>query len=241
MSAPQRPLAGTVALVAGGAGGVGEGIVRGLLDAGADVVVPSRDPDRLDALAERLGRPPALHGVRGDVGDPDGAAAVRDEVRERYGRLDAVVASVGGWWQGADVVDAELDVWERLWRNNVRTHVVIARTFVPLLRERPAASYLVVNGDAAESPVAGAGPTASAAAAQLMAARTLAAELAETSVRVNVLLLGPVATRHRAEAPADWLTADEVGRFAAHLAGPGGAMVSGSVIRLPRRPPPSQQ
>jgi uncharacterized protein YbjT (DUF2867 family) len=56
-------LDGTTALVAGGAGEVGEGIVRAFLAGGARVVVPSRSAAKLDALRDRLGRPVMLKDV----------------------------------------------------------------------------------------------------------------------------------------------------------------------------------
>lgn len=231
------PLTGRVALVAGGAGAVGEGVVAGLLAAGADVVVPSRDPARLDALAARLEESSGLSTVVGDLGDPTGVAELRDRVLAEHGRLDAVVAALGRWWQGGDLVEVEEPVWRRVLDNNLTTHFLLARTFLPVLADRPGASYLFVNGDAAEVPVRGAGLACIAAAGQLMLMRTLAAELAERQVRVNALVLGPVITRSRPTGPPWWITAGEVGAFAAQLASDAGAMVSGTAIHLPGRPP----
>ena len=107
----QRPLEGRLALVAGGAGAVGEGVVRALLAAGARVAVPSRTAERLDALAERLGRPDGLVGLVGDVGDEAGAVAVRDELVVTAGPPDLVVASVGGWRSGPPLSETPVQVW----------------------------------------------------------------------------------------------------------------------------------
>ncbi len=223
-----------VAMVAGGAGAVGEGIVRGFLAAGAHVVVPSRDEARLAALRDRLGQPERLVGLTGDVGTTEGAAEILARVLERYDGVDAVVASLGGWWQGPHLADMDLADWDRVLANNLRAHAVVARAFLPQLRTRPGSSYTILSGDAAEVPAVGSAVVSVAAAGQVMLARALAAE--EPAVRVNALVLGVVATRKRADPRPEWITADEVGAFAAHLASDAGAMVSGSVIRLPGRP-----
>lgn len=235
-------LSGRVALVAGGAGAVGEGIVRGFLRAGATVIVPSRTADRLLTLRDRLaGRPGDRGGrlltVEGDVGTVDGAARVRDRALDESGRLDAVVASVGGWWQGPPLVEVDPETWRRVLDANLTTHFLLARTFLPVLRERAGASYLAITGDAADHPTKGASLVSVAASGLLAMVRSLALELADTPVRVNALYLGPLITRNRPEGPAEWLTADEVGAYAAHLASDEGAMVSGSVVPLLRRPP----
>jgi len=232
------PLSGTVAVIAGGAGAVGEGIVHGFAAAGAQVVVPSRDPARLDDLRSRLGALPNLRTLVGDLGTAEGAADVRNRVLADYGRIDSVVASVGGWWQGADLVDVDAATWARLLANNLTSHFVVAQAFVPVLSERAGSSYLMIIGDAAEVPVRGSAPVSITTAGVLMMARTLAAESAGTPLRVNALVLGPLRTRARPTGRPEWLTADEVGAHAAHLASPGGAMVSGSIVRLLSRPAP---
>lgn len=230
-------LNGRVALVAGGAGAVGEGVVQAFLDAGATVVVPSRAEQRLQALRERLGDPKGLVTIEGDVGSADGATEVRDRALEAAGQLDAVVAAVGGWWQGPHLVDVEPDTWRRVVDDNLTTHYTLARAFLPALRERPGTSYLVIVGDAADHPVKGASLVTVTSAGVLGMFRSLVHENRDAPVRVNALYLGPLITRDRTEGKSEWLTAAEAGSYAAHLASDDAAMVSGSVVPLLGRPP----
>src|SRR5437764_11069977 len=95
-------LEGKVSLVLGGAGFVGEGIVRSFLEEGAFVIVPSRSPDRLQGLRKLLG-PLAnerLVTVPANTGTLQGAEALRDQILQRMKRLDTVVASLGGFREG---------------------------------------------------------------------------------------------------------------------------------------------
>ncbi len=225
-------LAGRVALVAGGAGAIGEGVVRAFLNLGARVVVPSRQAERLASLRERLGHPPGLHGLVSDIANLGGAERLVGSVAENVGPLDAVVAAVGGWWQNSLLVEVDPDEWTRVLDANLTTHFLLARALVPALRDRPGASYQMVIGDTAESPVPGASLSTVTAAGVLGLFRALSAE--EPNVRVNSLYLGPVITRSRPKGPPEWLTADEVGAYSAWLATEAAAEIRGQLLRPPK-------
>jgi len=229
-------LPGKRALVLGGAGEVGEGIVRQMLTQGARVAVPSRSPERLKLLRRRLAAGDHLVTLAADVLDADGWARVRGEVRERLGPPAVVVASLGGWWEGAPLAEVEPRTWERLIASSLHAHFLAARTFLPDLAGRAGSSYTLINGAAALQPVPGSGPVSVSAAAQAMLARVLAAEHAEDPVRINSLLLAtPILTRSRSEGPDEWLSADDVGRYVAYLTSREGAAVRGEQIVFRQR------
>ncbi len=234
-----RRLDGTVALIAGGAGDVGEGIVAAFLRAGATVVVPSRSEEKLarlradrgadtdDRLVTRVAR----------VGEQEDADRLRDEIQGRFGRLDAVVASLGGWWQGAPLVDVPLETWQRVLSDNLTAHFVAARTFLPVVAAR-GGSYTFIAGPAGEQPVPFAGPVSVAVAGQLMLKRVLVEEGRHTgsAARINEPIIGNVITRANAAVRgADGFTAAEVGAVAAQLASTAGAPFAGETLHLPDR------
>ena len=215
-----QPLSGKVALVLGGAGEVGEGIARALLAAGAIVAVASRDNDKLSAIHDRI--PVEWDGqyvpIHGDIGTPDGVMAVRDRVEFVCRRLDAVVASIGKWYQKAPIIFSNLDEWKTALDHNLTLHYLAATTFIPMINKRPGSSYLFINSAAADVPVPNSGLMSISAHAQLMLMRVLASEHRHEPVRVNSLVLGtPIVTRMRPEGDADWLTAEEVGRYVTWL------------------------
>src|SRR5205085_4292843 len=82
-------LDGKISLVLGGAGYVGEGIVRSFLEEGAFVIVPSRSQDRLNGLRKLVGGDERLVTVPANVGSPQGAEAVKTQILSKMGRLDA--------------------------------------------------------------------------------------------------------------------------------------------------------
>ncbi|MEA2719368.1 MAG: hypothetical protein QOJ39_1232 [Candidatus Eremiobacteraeota bacterium] len=211
-------------LVAGGAGGVGEGVVRALLASVPDVrvVVSSRSAERLALLESRLGEYADAHrliAIVGDAGDPRGAEAIREQVRADVGALDIAIPSLGGWWEGGPLLDVDLATWDAVMLEMLDIHFVFARTFVPELKRRPGGWYLAIGGGAAFFPVPNASIVSIAAAAQLMLTRALAAENKSGDVRITELVVnGPVRTRESETiAQPGWITADDVGAVVADL------------------------
>jgi NAD(P)-dependent dehydrogenase (short-subunit alcohol dehydrogenase family) len=239
-------LSGRVVLVAGGAGTVGEWVVRVFLREGARVIVPSRSMERLERLREFVAHESPESQARlltllGDVGTVPGAEALREEIARRgdaIGPLDAVVASLGGSYdERLPLLQAPPEVWQRFQDNNLNAHYACARTFLPALSERAGASYTLLGGLSAVLPIAKYGPVCVNSAAQLMLARVLFEELKGTRVRINQVMCGMVHTRARAAyARPEWITAEEIGELLTFLLSPEGRMVANSVIQLGDRP-----
>ena len=130
-----RPLKGQVALVTGGAGGIGNAICRALAAAGATVVITfNRDQARADALAAEL--PGAGHLVaQAAVEDSSALAALAQRIGEGPGRLDLLVNNAGITrgvpHHDLDALDDELI--DSIFRVNVRGAIACVRAMQPLL------------------------------------------------------------------------------------------------------------
>lgn len=199
-------------LVPGGTGGVGEGVVRAYLEAGADVVVPTRSDARgaeLRAALGPIGSSALLHLPTHDYTSFAGAEALGDEMTARLGGIDDVVAPVGGWWQGGPLSTIGEDDWSAAFTDLATTHMALARAIVPRLSG--AGGYIVIVGQSAEYPVPGSGLVSMQQAAALMMQRVLAAE--EPAKRIHAMILGPVRTRF-VEGDPDWVSSDQVGAAA---------------------------
>ncbi|GAB7032487.1 SDR family oxidoreductase [Streptomyces sp. NPDC021749] len=211
------PLEGQVALVPGGTGNVGEGIVRAFLTAGATVVVPSRSQERLEALAELVGSDLAkrLRGTTAGYGTFSEATELAESVIAEHGRVDHVLPAIGGWWMGKALWQTGEDEWEKYFVETTTSHMAVARAFVPRLHE--AGSFTLITGISAREPYPRAGIVSMHGAALLMMRQALSAELGGQR-RVNDLVLGPVINRSRPAGPPSWLTADQVGEAAVAVA-----------------------
>ncbi|MFE0580998.1 MULTISPECIES: SDR family oxidoreductase [unclassified Streptomyces] len=160
MTTDARPLAGKVALVAGGTRGGGRGIAVELGRAGATVYVTGRsssgagrsDLDRPETIEDTAARITAAGGlgiaVRTDHSRPEEVRALVERIAaEQAGRLDVLVDSV---WGGDPLTDWEHPLWEqdletglRLLRQAVETHLITSRFALPLMVAR--GSGLVVE------------------------------------------------------------------------------------------------
>jgi NADP-dependent 3-hydroxy acid dehydrogenase YdfG len=107
-----KNLEGTVALVTGASSGIGEATAAVLADEGARVALVARRRDRLEALAERLGRDNSLV-IEADVTDPDLAARAVSQAVDQFGRLDTLVNNAGVMLLGP-IVGAPIEEWQRM-------------------------------------------------------------------------------------------------------------------------------
>lgn len=233
---PRAPAArvGTV-VIAGGAGLVGAGLVEAFLRAGHIVIVPSRDPLRLQSLASRLAGAPvgSLRSVVADVSNPQGAQLVADLAQTAGPPVIAAAAALGGWWQPQRLLDMSLPVWNGLLNNLLTSHFVFAKHILPLMLLQGGA-FTFINGLAAEEPHPLSGPISVAAAAQLMLGRAFAKELSQSLVRINEVVLGPILNPQRASpSHPQWLDSTAVGNLVHVLSTRSTAR--GETIRVPHR------
>ncbi|MBT3152793.1 SDR family oxidoreductase [Streptomyces sp. CHD11] len=125
-------LEGRVAVVTGAARGVGELLARKLSARGVKVALVGLEPDALKDVSARL-HSESDHWYA-DVTDHEAMAGVAGEVRERFGRVDIVVANAGVA-TGGPFADSDPESWRRVIEVNLIGSAVTARAFLPLLTE----------------------------------------------------------------------------------------------------------
>lgn len=185
-----KELEGRIALITGGAGGIGGAIARRLLADGACVVLTDIDPA---ALQHAVGELAAAHGadrVRGIQGDVTSEASVRSwfafAARE-YGGLDILVSNAG-IASAAPVDETTLATWQRNVDILATGYFLVAREGYALMkRQARGGSIVFVGSKNALVASAGASAYCTAKAAELHLARCLALEGAEHGIRVNVV------------------------------------------------------
>jgi 7-alpha-hydroxysteroid dehydrogenase len=182
-----------VAIVTGAGRGIGAATAVGLAQAGADVVISARTPEQLEEVAGRIeaaGRRAVV--VPADLSDLDAVAALVDQAREAFGRLDVVINNVGGAMPRA-FMDTSPGRLEQAFHFNVATAHALLRPAVPLMLENDGGS--VVNISSAMGRVSGRGYLAYGTAKGALAHYTrLAAKDLSPRIRVNAIAVGSVAT-----------------------------------------------
>jgi NAD(P)-dependent dehydrogenase (short-subunit alcohol dehydrogenase family) len=179
-------LEGTVAIVTGGAGGLGRAIVTDLAANGVRVAVVDIDPEAADALRSELDTEGLDSVVSvGDARDPAVLEALFVAADERWGRLDTLVNVVGGTFN-APFADTTPKGWDALLRTNL-THVLHACSLaIPRMRAGGRGGSIVnVSTIEAHRAAPGFAVYSAAKAAVEQFARTLAVELGPDGIRVN--------------------------------------------------------
>jgi gluconate 5-dehydrogenase len=108
-------LSGRTAIVTGGGSGIGRQMATGLAEAGANVVLCARKPERCEEVAAELERDLGVRaaGMRCDVRDPGQVQEVVDATRSGFGRIDILVNNAGTSW-GAAPEDHPLEGWQKV-------------------------------------------------------------------------------------------------------------------------------
>ena len=208
-----------IAVVAGGSGGIGEGIVFALLNQGYRVYVPTRDGDLSARLREFVGAAADVHLVPADLADADQVERLRKEIVDAEGHIDTVVVSVGSYYYGHRMHRMPVEDWNRTLRDNLSTHFNIQRAFVGQLREQNRGTYVVLSGPEADTIHPDEQVMSIMAAAQKMMARVIAHEAFDSMVRVySITAQTSIATRSRdAQNNPDWIPARDLGSYVAAL------------------------
>lgn len=181
------PSPGSRLLVAGGCGGIGRGLVTAALETGLEVAVMD-----LAASAEQHPAPAGVPFFALDATDESSVRAAFASLADHWTELDALVNLIG--YANAAIPLAELatEGWDDVIGGNVRSAFLIAKSAMPLLRERRGAMVLTSSGLGFRG-MPGYGPYTASKAAVVGMTKTLAYENAP-EVRVNAVAPGAVDT-----------------------------------------------
>ena len=199
-------LSGKVAVVTGGAAGIGRALCRRFAAGGAAVVVADVDAPGAAAVAADIGglAVPADMSVEADVD------ALVDATLLSFDRIDVFCANAGILWGArpddpAAVIgpDAPDEAWERIWRVNVLAHVYAARAVVPRMLDQGGGHFVVTASAAGLLTILGNAPYAVTKHAALALAEWLAITYGDRGLRVSCLCPEAVRTEMLAAAGGD--------------------------------------
>jgi NAD(P)-dependent dehydrogenase (short-subunit alcohol dehydrogenase family) len=186
---------GKTALVTGGSRGIGLMIARGLVEAGADVVIASRKAEPLEAAAAELSELGSCDAVQADLSSQEGAVTLAAAVREHFDRLDILVNNAGANW-GAPLEDYPDNAWDRVLDTNVRGIFQLTVETLDLLRAAasdndPARVINIGSVDGIRAPLTESYAYSASKAAVHQLTRHLAKRLAAERITVNAIAPGP--------------------------------------------------
>ena len=220
---------GKVVLVTGANGGLGTYVTQAFLDAGATVVGTSRKIQQSDFIN------PSFTVLRGEISTREGAKVLVDQVLARFGKLDVLAHTVGGFAGGQSIVDTDDATFQRMFDLNLNYVFHILRAAMSPLRTTGNGRIIAIGSRAALEPGAGVGAYSASKAAMVSLLRTVALENKDAGLTANVILPGTMDTpANRKAIPntdvSKWVQPRTVAELVVWLASEARKDVNGSVI-----------
>ncbi len=220
---------GKIAIVTGANGGLGRFVTQALLDAGATVVGVSLKIQQTDF------KTPAFTALPAEISTAAGAKSMVDNFMARFGRLDIVAHTVGGFAGGHSIAQTDDATFQRMFDLNLYSTFYLLRAVLPVMRKTGNGRIIAIGSRAAMEPGAGVGAYSASKAAMVSLIRTTALENKDSGITANVILPGTIDTpgNRQAMPNADvskWVQPANIASLITWLAGDAGKDVNGAVI-----------
>ncbi len=220
-----------IVLVTGANGGLGTYVTRAFLDAGAAVVGTSPKIQQSDFKHERF------TALAGEISSVESAKTLVGFVEQRFGSLDVLAHTVGGFAGGQPVAETDEGTFEQMLELNLKATFYLLRAALPLMRKTGNARLIAIGSRSALEPGANVGAYSASKAAMVSLIKTVALENKDAGLTANVILPGTMDTPGNRRAmpkanPSKWVQPATVASLMVWLAGKGGKDLNGAVIPI---------
>src|SRR6266850_5341986 len=204
--------------VTGANGGLGTNVTQAFLDAAATVIGSARKIQKSDF------NHPNFVAIPAEISTREGAKVLVDQVVARFGKLDVLAHTVGGFAGGQSIADTDDATFQRMFDLNLSCVFHVLRAAIPPLRKTGNGRVIAIGSRAALEPGAGVGAYSASKAAMVSLIRTVALENKDAGLTANAILPGTMDTPiNRKFMPnsdfSKWVQPDSVAELVVWLAG----------------------
>jgi NAD(P)-dependent dehydrogenase (short-subunit alcohol dehydrogenase family) len=225
-----------VVIITGAVGNLGRAVAERVQARGGKTVLVDRSSDRLrEAYGELKGS--AQHWLAGDVDmtDPKAVNAMVAEAHKRFGRLDGLVNTVGGFRGGKPVHETDLAEWDFMYDINVRTALHACRAVIPYMLQAQRGRIVNVASRNAFQGSPHYAAYSAAKTAVLRLTESLAGELKTRGINVNCIVPGTIDTPQNREAMpksdfSTWVPPEDLAHVVAFLLSEEARSVTGAAV-----------
>ncbi len=220
---------GKVVLVTGANGGLGTSVTQAFLDAEATVVGTSRKIKQSEFISANF------TAISGDISNGVGAQRVVDETVSKFGRLDVLAHTVGGFAGGWSVADTDDAIFRQMFDLNLSATFYLLKAAIPVLRRSGNGQIIAVGSRAAVEPGANVGAYSASKAAMVSLIKTVALENQDAGMTANVILPGTIDTPTNRKAMPDadfskWVKPATIASLIVWLASEAASDINGAII-----------
>lgn len=231
-----REFENKVVLITGASGNVGSAVARRFAGGGARLVLVGRDTDQLTSFGAELQAESLA--ISADLTKADEVESMVAQAEARFGHIDILAHTVGGFTFGKHVYDPGLDALEKMWNLNVvPVYLTCGRVARHMLEHQVAGHITVVLARAAQRGGARTSAYTASKAAALRLVESLALEVRDQGIHVNAVSPSIIDTpQNRADMPkadvSKWVTAEQIADTIAFLSSDAAAGLYGANLEV---------
>ena len=215
---------------------MGRAVSLAFLEEGVRVIVSYREQREFDALKDlAAGNRSKLDGSHVDVTNESEVGKFIEGIIARYGRLDAMVNTVGGYAGGVKLWELDTKTFDQMLALNLRSGYALSRAAVRVMLKQGSGAIVNVAAKAALDHGAGAAAYAASKAGAVAMIDSLAEDLKGTGIRVNSVLPSIIDTEANRKAMpkadfAKWPKPEDIARVIVFLCGDGAKVIHGAAV-----------
>ena len=225
-----------VVIVTGAAGNLGSAVARAFQAAGAKLVLVDRTADRLPRLfPDLVDSPNHFLATSIDLTSADAVETMVDETVKRFGRIDVLVNTAGGYRAGTPVHETPFETWDFMLNLNARTVFFASRAVIPHMLRQGSGRIVSVAARAALKGGAKMAAYSVSKSAVMRLTESMAAELKKEGINVNCVLPSTIDTPQNRQAMPNadhsrWVKPEAIADVILFLASDASRAVQGAAI-----------
>jgi NAD(P)-dependent dehydrogenase (short-subunit alcohol dehydrogenase family) len=225
-----------VAMVTGASGNLGSAVAHAFRDAGARIAVIDRDKEGLEReFPTIIDSPDCFMSGCADLTDPEEVNGVVADTVERFGRIDILVNTVGGFRAGLPLHETPLETLEFMFTLNARTAFITSQVVIPHMLQQGSGKVIHLAARPGLAGRANMSAYSASKAAVIRFVESAAAEVREQGINVNCILPGTLDTPQNRQAmpKADfsrWVRPESLARVILFLASDAAGDIHGAAL-----------
>lgn len=235
---PLMNFSGKTAIVTGGTGALGSVCADCFFDAGFNIAIPYNSANSLALIPKRIAENSnRLLALNIDLTAEDQVESFLAQVVKKFGTIDYLVNTAGGYTGGSTIDEVTLDEWEDIMKLNMRTAFLICRGALRVMRKQSFGHIVNIAAMPALSSSAMKGPYAISKRAVVTLTETIAEETKGTGITANAIAPSIILTEANKQSMPKakfdkWVTPQEIAHLILYLCSDEAKSVSGNVIKI---------